>query len=226
MSKPSCPWSYWQGEKLDSAPSRKIFCPRLSVRQKDYRRQKTRQDIHTYQKTRRPGSGQVLIILGNKQVVRTCGVHQMFALQSKTRCRHFFSTSAIFRLSGSHQFQSERWLLLKRSRVEIKINIKIFKQVCVTVKKYWDAIKSILKVFSVEFSWNSILFSYLHIQKWKCEGDVLSIWDPLWLQIEGSAVCPTITSLKLTQGQVWPGLLLPELPVKSCLWKKEGVVGS
>ena len=204
MSKPSCPWSYWQGEKLDSAPSRKIFCPQLSVRQKDYRRQKTRQDIHTYQKTRRPGSGQVLIILGNKQVVRTCGVHQMFALQSKTRCRTFSQRARSFGFPGlinSNQSAGSSW---KDLRVEIKINIKIFKQVCVTVKEYWDAIKSILKVFSVEFSWNSILFSYLHIQRWKCGGDVLSIWDPLWLQIEGSAVCPTITSLKLTQGQVWP----------------------
>ena len=32
------PWSNWQGGKLNSASSRKIFCPRLSVRQKDYRR--------------------------------------------------------------------------------------------------------------------------------------------------------------------------------------------
>ena len=104
-------------------------------------------------------------------------------------------------LINSNQSAGSSW---KDLRVEIKINIKIFKQVCVTVKENWDAIKSILKVFSVEFSWNSILFSYLHIQRWKCGGDVLSIWDPLWLQIEGSAVCPTITSLKLTQGQVWP----------------------
>ena len=219
LFKPSYPWWHWQVGKLNSASSRKIFCPRLSVRQKDYRRQKTRQDIHTYQKTRRPGSGQVLIILGNKQGVRTCGLHQMFAWQSKTRCRTFSQQAQSFGFPGlinSNQSAGSSW---KDLRFEIKINIKIFKQVCVTVKEYGDANKSILlkriwrcyqtllKVFSVEFSWNPILFSYSHTQRWKCGGDVLSIWDPLWPQIEESAVCPTITSLKLTQGQVWPGLL-------------------
>ena len=147
MSKPSCPWSHWQGEKLNSAPSRKIFCPRLSVRQKDYRRQKTRQDIHTYQKTRRPGSGQVLIVLGNKQVVGTCGLHQMFALQSKTRCRTFSQRARSFGFPGlinSNQSAGSSW---KDLRVEI--NIKIFKQVCVTVKNIEMLSNLYLKCFQL-----------------------------------------------------------------------------
>ena len=130
-------------------------------------RQKTRQDIHTHQKTRRPGSGQVLIILDNKQVVRTCGLHQMFALQSKTRCRHFFSTSAIFRLSGSHQFQSERWLLLKRSQ-------------------RWDKNKSRFLCRSVSQCKNMEMLSNLHLKCFQLNSVEIPSCSPICTPKDGS----------------------------------------